>query len=141
MEKTYQLEFKGYRLQGSEATLEEISGIYCVYAAIYNKERDTVTLNRCLYIGRAENIRRRMMDHRNDGDFLNLLRPGEILCYSRAPLPAEELVRCEAALIYEHDFGGNEQSTKEFHHDATRVITTGRNEFLHGDFTVRRTVE
>jgi len=105
-----------------------------VYAATYNQDRDTVSLNRALYIGRAENIRARMMQHHNTGDLMGLKNPDEILCYSRASLPADDLVRCEAAMIYEHrDLLGNSQSTHEFHHDATHVITKGRNKFLHTD--------
>lgn len=141
MEKTYNLDFKGYRLEGSEATLEEASGIYCVYACRYNKERDTVSLRDALYIGKAENIRTRMMAHKQANDFKEHLDDGEILCYSRASLDKDDLVRCESAMIYHHDFVGNKQATKAFHHDKTHVTTRGRNYALASDFIVERTAD
>lgn len=139
MEMNYELDVKGYRLEGSESSLEEQSGVYFVYAANYNKERDTVSLNRLLYIGQAKNIRTRLMQHENEGDLAAYRQPGEILCYSRAFLPEADLDRCEAALIFEHrDMLVNVQSTREFDYDATHVVVKGRNKFLHADFWARR---
>ena len=135
----YSLNFRGYKIEGNEDTFEHDSGIYCVYACTYNPIENTVRIRQLLYIGQAEDFYVRHRDHNKMPDWKARLLPGEKLCYSRAYLDVKSLDICEAAMIFEHKPVCNDTADVDFHHGTTHVITSGKNIFLHADFTVPRT--
>lgn len=133
---SYTLQFDGYWREGRESALPSQSGIYCVYASVYNKDADTVSLRRLLYIGRAVNIHDRHIEHEAKSFWRKQLNSGESLCYSIAPLKKNSLEICEAAMIFKHQPICNDKCKESFPHGATHVETKGCNALLLPSFTV-----
>lgn len=135
----YELKFDGYWLDRQREYLPTFSGIYCVYASTYNSERDTVALNRLLYIGKAENVRQRHQNHEKRDEWLHELNPGEMLSYCATAVSVRSLKVCEAALIFQHKPKCNDIGKDGYHHQKTHVKTSGRNALLQADFTLDST--
>ena len=135
----YDLKFEGYWAAERENFLPTYSGIYCVYSCRYNSVADTVALKKLLYIGRAENINERHKAHEKLDEWKSCLSDGETLCYCCAPLRAQSLVICEAAMIFHHQPICNDTGKDAFWHDKTHVKTSGCNRFLTPEFVVLKT--
>lgn len=135
--KTIELEFKGYRLEEDKDGIASISGVYCVYSCVYNKE-DTVTLNKLLYIGESDNVHDRIANHDRLDDWMNSLRSGQTLCYSYANVSSADRERAEAALIFKMQPPYNSEHKDQFIYEDTEVKTNGRNKFLPAEFTVKK---
>lgn len=132
----YTLEFRGYWLDRNKSELPAEPGIYCVYAANYYPSKDTVSLKKLLYIGKAVNVRTRHVDHEGLPSWERKLSAGQMLCYSFAPLGKHSLMICEAALIYKCQPICNDLGKDSFLHEPTHVVTKGRNALLETEFTV-----
>lgn len=138
--KSYSLDFDGYWRASSISSLPAKSGLYCVYTCTYNALANTVTLNRLIYIGEAENIRSRVAGHERWRDWEGQLRAGEELCFTAALIsPALDRQRAEAAMINHHKPTCNVEYVRAFPFDTTTVTTSGRNAKLAGYFTVYTT--
>lgn len=133
---SYNLVFDGYWLEGKEDAFPAQPGIYCVYACNPNASLRTVNLNRLLYVGKAENLRERHKNHEKKGFWRSFCKPGEVLCYSVAPVSKRSLSVVEAAIIYKHQPHCNDQLRDSFPHDRTRVMTSGCNALLYHDYVV-----
>ena len=132
----YALDFRGYWLDGNKSGLPAEPGLYCVYAAKHNKVKDSVSLEKLLYIGKAVDVRARHVDHEGKPSWERKLAEGEVLCYSFAPLARRSLTICEAALIYKTKPICNDLGKDAFLHEPTHVVTGGRNALLETEFTV-----
>lgn len=133
--KVIELEFKGYRRDANKSSLEEKAGIYCVYRCTYDGKY--VSIKELLYIGEAQNIRTRLATHNKYSDWLSHLKPGEILCYSRAFIANEDdRLRAEAALIFYHTPPENSDHVDHFGYRDTKMILTGKTECLETEFIV-----
>lgn len=136
-EKNYSLEFDGYWRKPSVSGLPSGSGIYGVYAGIYNKDRGTISLNRLLYIGEAGNIQKRISGHEKWDTWSSKLRPGEELCFNAALIsPQSDRERAEAAMIFQHKPPCNTEFVNSFPYGTTTIRTSGRNALLETYFTV-----
>lgn len=62
--KSFNLEFEGYFLELDINELNSDSGIYCVYACDYDHQKNEVSIQELLYIGKARNIRSRISSHK-----------------------------------------------------------------------------
>lgn len=133
----YDLDFKGYWVEGKESLLPAQAGIYCVYACVLNSTANTVALNRLLYIGRSDNIRTRHVEHESKPKWRRQLANGELLCYSAAICSSQSVEICEAAMIRQHKPACNELGRLSFNHGATRVRTRGCNALLNNEFIVK----
>ena len=139
-EKSYTLDFEGYRREENWKGLPAISGIYCVYACRYDPDKKTVSIRQLLYIGEAGNVGRRVPEEpENRRDvWARELRRGEELCVSRAAVGSADRKRVEAALIYRHKPPCNTEYLYYFPFDKTAVTTSGKNAELSNKFTVER---
>lgn len=97
--KDFHLKFEGYWRDRNKGGLPNYSGIYIVYRSVYNAQTDKVSLIEIIYIGKADNIHDRHLDHEKYEVFLSQLQYGEELCYSCAPLDKDVEV-VENALIF-----------------------------------------
>ena len=132
---TIPLEFDGYWLKADSLT--EKAGIYCIYRCTYSQKTDELSVKELLYIGEADNIRRRLCEHKRFGDCEQSLDAGEQLCYSRALIGQENLrVRAEAALIYHHSPPENIQHIDSFGYPETEIVISGKHKYLDSNFTV-----
>lgn len=132
----YTLDFRGYWLDENRRGLPAESGIYCVYAATYDQSSDMVSLQNLLYIGKSVDVRARHANHEGRPSWERMLKAGQVLCYSFAPLPSRSLEVCESALIYRCKPVCNDLGKESFPHEATHVATRGRNALLATEFTV-----
>ena len=140
--KSYDLEFDGYWRERNVAGIPAKSGIYGVYGATYNPDKDNVSLNRLLYIGEAGDVRDRLKNHEKWEKWRRQLRTGEELCFSVAPIaPAADRERCEAAMIYAHKPPCNDEYVNNFPFDQTTITTRGCNALMRPQFTVYSTQE
>lgn len=133
---SYNLKFDGYWREGRVDKLPPVSGIYCVYAGTYNKERDTVDLNALLYIGQSVNIHDRHLDHEAKKYWKSFCTAQQELCYTVAPLAKKSLYVAEAAMIFQHKPICNDQLKDSFPYGKTKVVTTGCNAKLYANFII-----
>lgn len=137
--EAYSLEFTGYRLATNSSGLLARSGIYCVYACMYHANNDTVSLNRLLYVGEADDVRDRVLNHEKWPKWWNQIATGEEICFSVALIAgASARQRAEAAMIFKHKPLCNTEYIDAFPFDTTTVTTTGKNALLHSSFIVYR---
>ena len=131
----YALDFSGYCWQGLESSVGEDSGIYCAYSC--RNINGQMLVDRLLYIGQSDNLRRRLSQHTASGKFQPEIDQGKSVFYSYAVLDGRSLDACEAAMIHHFRPPYNEQSTATFQgHDATTVTSSGRWAFsVAGTFT------
>lgn len=138
MTKEYNIIFKGYWRNENQENIPEVSGIYLVYKCIYNSETKTVKLNELMYIGQAENIRTRIVNHEKIKAFLAECKTGETLCYSIAEVKKEDLDIVENALIFAQQPNLNDVGKENYNHDAAEFRIEGKCSLMkHLDFTIR----
>ena len=139
-EQTYNLNFKGYTLELNIESLPAKSGIYGVYACIYNQGADTVKLRELIYIGESNNIRERIEDHERWPNWWEELQEGEEICFNCASISAKtSRERAEAAMIYKHKPACNIEYVDKFPFDTTTINTEGKNKFMKSRFIVHPT--
>ena len=139
-EKSYVLIFGGYWREPNVSGLPASSGIYCVCACTHNTAAGTVSLNRLLYIGEAENVRDRVQGHEKWPEWRHELRLGEEICVSAALIAGiAERQRAEAAEIFKHKPPCNTTYRDAFPFDRTTITNNGRAALLVPTFTVERT--
>ncbi len=135
--KTYSLNFDGYWRAPNVSGLPASSGIYCVYACTHNRQENTVSIRKLLYVGEAADIRGRVSSHERWQDWEDKLLPGEELCFNAALIyPESDRQRAEAAMIYHHKPPCNVEFLNSFPYDQTTTSTSGRNVLLDVNFTV-----
>lgn len=140
--KVIKLDFKGYRRESEKASMEQAGGVYCVYAGTYNAEEDNVNVQKLLYIGKADCIVDRIGNdsHEHLEDWKKELESEQELLYSRALLDdADDRTIAEAAMIYWFQPPVNKDCKDGFHHQTTKIMTSGRNTLLGEEFVVYNT--
>jgi excinuclease UvrABC nuclease subunit len=135
--KNYDLDFNGYWRTPYIDSMPAQSGIYCVYACIYDANAKTVDLKRLLYIGEAADVRGRVANHEKRQEWEGKLKSGEVLCFNAALIsPATDRERAEAAMVNHHKPPCNTTYVNSFPFDQTTIATSGRNALLTANFTV-----
>lgn len=134
--KTYYLKFDGSWADSIREELPEYSGVYLVYRGIL--EGNGFTCREILYIGQAENIRARHINHEKRSEFLGERRLNEVIFYSCAPVPKADLDRVENALVFEMQPKLNDKLTETFPYETTTVISEGQCALLHKRFVLDR---
>lgn len=124
--KTFNLHFEGSILDGDRSNLPTYSGIYLVYRGVLFPDGTKVNCREILYIGKTDDIRRRLSIHDKRSEFLSKLRQGEVLFYSYAKADIGDLGRIENALIYTRKPDLNDQGKDSFLYPSTEVISDGQ---------------
>ncbi|MDY7764465.1 GIY-YIG nuclease family protein [Aeromonas caviae] len=137
MAKTVSIEFKGYYRESKKDLIPSQSGIYCVYRCVPTD--DGLIINELLYIGESQDVKGRLANHNKQKDWERHLRlsKNEILCYTFGAVPPRDRVRCESALISQHQPPENIEYTGGFNDEETTIVLTGRTKFLESEFTVK----
>lgn len=138
-DRSFALEFAGYWREPTIGGLPEESGIYCIYACTHDQKKNTVSIQRLLYIGESGNVQGRVKGHPKKDAWERQLRAGEVLCFNAAKISAASRERAEAALIYYHKPVCNIEYKDNFPFDKTTVTTSGRSAMLSKNFTVLKT--
>ena len=138
--KSFNLVFEGYWIERNQNGLKECSGVYCVYCCKYNQIENKVSDLRLIYIGEADNIRNRVINHERYDDWKSRLSMNEILCFSCSEVSeSNDRKRCEAALIYYHKPPLNIEFKNNFPFDNTDMNLSGMTACLTKNFTTNRT--
>ena len=114
--KQYSLHFEGYWREVNKKYIPEYSGIYLIYTCSYVPENNTVSLSRLIYIGQAENLRKRIAAH-NEEEFRTVLSRGETLCYACASVDKEFLNIVENGMVYAEQPPCNTQLKDNFNYE------------------------
>ena len=139
MAKTISLNFDGYWREVKKGGVPARSGIYLVYVCRYNEPQSTVTLDKLIYIGEADDVRDRIANHERWPEWRRHVHKGSQVCFSFAGVTSPDRERAEAALIYCHKPPCNDEYTDSFPFEDTTVESTGRSALLSSAMTVRRT--
>lgn len=143
MNKTISLTYQGYWREPNFKSAPQYSGVYTFIECRYNPVSDSVTLVKILYIGQADNIRYRVLNHDKLTEMRKSLSYGNQLCIHCAPIEnytySPDKNRAEAALIYKHQPPFNDRLKDRFAYDATTISNSGRYSLLVQNFTVYRT--
>lgn len=139
--KDYKLNFEGYWRDCNKNGLPTYAGIYLVYRCLYNAQTNTVELVDIIYIGQADNIHDRHINHEKYSDFTSLLLEGQELCYSCVPL-TENRDLVENALIFAQKPVLNEQGKYNYNYTEAHISSEGACTCLkYTDFNMRYYVE
>ena len=122
--KLFRLKFNGYWLDCDKANIPDCSGIYIIYSCKYNKDNDTVSCEKIIYIGKAENLKDRLANH-NEREFSKFLKQGETLCYAYAPVNVADLDLVENALVFAEKPAGNTTLKYHYSHDDAQFTIEG----------------
>ncbi len=136
--KTYNITIWGYYLDVDKDSVPNHSGVYFVYECTYNKEKDTVSIHKLIYIGESDEVRDRIADHEKYEKWKKHVRPGNILCYSTCQVAASDRERIEAAYIFEHQPPVNTEHKASFDFDQTTVNSNGKTALLATSFTLNQ---
>ncbi len=134
--KHFNITFDGSILDEDRSNLPAYPGIYLVYVGSISQDQKHVNCRDIIYIGKAEDIRRRHLAHERRSDFLAELREGEVLFYSYAKVEKEDLDRVENALIYSQKPKLNVEGKESFPYPATEIVSEGQCALLHKDIVL-----
>jgi hypothetical protein len=111
-----------------------------VAACVYNRNEETVSIQRLLYIGEAANIHDRIANHERWADWRRQLQSGEVLCLNAALVSGQnDRCRAEAAMIFSHKPPCNTEYRNSFPFNTTSISTTGSNTLMKPSLTAYRT--
>lgn len=135
--KDYILNFEGYWRDCNKDGLPTYKGVYLVYRCNYNVQNDTVNLIEIIYIGQAENIHDRHINHEKEQIFKSQLQKGEELCFSCAKVELN-LDLVENALIFAQKPFLNEKGKDNYAYDEAHFVLSGScTGMKYTDFTMR----
>ena len=135
--KDFTIQFEGYWRDCNKGGLPVYEGVYCVYRSRYNPASNSVSLIEIIYIGQAENIHGRHLNHEKYSQFQSLLQSGEELCFTCAPV-TEDVDWVENALIYLQKPALNEQGKNDYSYSEAHFSIGGANAcFRCTDFNMR----
>lgn len=135
--KTYNVTFKGYRLEKDAEGLPEYSGIYIAYRCIYDSDTNKVTLNELIYIGQSENLKNRIASHKNSEDLSKCCLENETICYSYASVSLNDLDIVENALVFAQKPRINTQLKNNYNFEAASFVVEGACDLLeHTNFKI-----
>lgn len=139
MAKTISLNFGGYWREVNKGGVPAESGVYLVYVCRYNEPEKTVTLDKLIYIGEAEDVLYRITNHEKWPQWRRYAPKGSEICFSFAGVTNPDRERAEAALIYYHKPPCNDEYIDAFPFEDTTIESTGRCALLSSPITVRKT--
>ncbi len=137
-ERTFIIHISGYWRDQHKTDIRKSSGIYFVYESHFSEIDQHVDLLKLIYIGEAENIRARILDHERYPSWLTCVSPGNELCYAYAPVDTFYRERVKAAFVHMHKPPANPVPDGPFLYDKTTLISTGRTALVNPVITMRK---
>ena len=122
--KDYNLTFEGYWRDCNKGGLPSYAGIYLVYRCLYSVETNSVSLIDIIYIGQADNIHDRHLNHEKYEEFKAQLDKGEELCFSCASVNSD-LDLVENALIFSQKPLLNDQGKFNYNYTEAHIEAKG----------------
>lgn len=135
--KNIKLTFKGYWRAEKSEFIPEKAGVYLVYKCTYYPSSDTVSLSDLIYIGKSNNVNRRVQEHLQANDLIESIQSGETLCFSFAEVPEGELELVENALIFAQQPKYNHKGKESYLYEDAGFSIEGRCSLLrYTSFTI-----
>jgi len=142
MVKTISLNFDGYWREVNKSSIPEKPGVYVVYVCKYIKPKQgeigTVTINKLIYIGEAQNANERISNHEKWSVWRKEVPEGSTICFSFAGVISPNRERAECALINHHQPKCNDECKDSFPHETTSVVSTGKNRLIDSPIKVEK---
>ena len=139
--KTFNLKIQGYWRDKNIVCLPKLPGIYFVYEAAYDRDTDSLSFKKLIYIGEADNINKSILKHDKYSDWIEKIGYGGELCYSISQIEKASRERIKAAYIYEHKPPTNKEYKNNFPFNKTHVRSSGETELLNTDFIAFKTFD
>ena len=144
MVKVINLDFDGYWREVNKSGIPARSGVYAVYVCQYNEPKEegskgTVTLNKLIYIGEAEDVNDRISNHEKWPEWRKEVPEGSEICFSFAGVTSPDRERAECALIFYHKPRYNDECKDAFPYEDTTVNSSGKHSFIESSITVQKT--
>ena len=127
--KIYSLHFEGYWREVNKKSVPDNSGIYLIYTCRYVPESNIVSLSNLIYIGQAENLKKRIADH-NEEEFKKAISEGETLCYACASVDKGDLDIVENGMVFAEQPPYNTHLKESFNYDDSQFDIDGSCEML-----------
>jgi hypothetical protein len=137
--KTINLNFDGYWREINTDSIPRKSGVYAVYVGRYDEQNKTVTFDKLIYFGEAEDANERISNHDKWGEWRKEVPKGSETLFSFAEVVSPDRERAQCALIYYHQPVCNEKSTEEFPYEETTVVSTGKAALIKSPITMKKT--
>lgn len=134
--KKYKLHFQGSISDEHRSLLPNICGVYLVYRGVWSEKDKLFYCHEIIYIGKADDIHQRHVSHERRSDFISACGSGEIVFYSYAVVPASDLDRVEAALIYHTQPTLNNYGKESFSYNPTHIVSDGACALLDSDIFI-----
>lgn len=137
--KKFELDINDACWESVLTSVPESAGIYFAYACYRGTEPNSWFSGPLVYIGEADDLRRRLDEHYASQDnHEGLDARYERIWYTYALFTGGESdrKRCEAALIYKHKPFQNKLGVQEFNYPATVMTLRGETRGLSPSFTV-----
>jgi len=138
-EQTFNVELQGYWRDKNKSGISNHSGVYFVYVATYNQQKETVLLNKLIYIGESDNVNVRVQNHEKYEEWKTYLSKGQELYFSTGQVDDNDRFRVEAAYIFKHKPHVNTEYVNSFPFDQTTINSSGTTALLDTSFKVFRT--
>jgi hypothetical protein len=137
-EQTIVIHVNGFWRDQQREDLRESPGIFFVYEAAFNESGQTVDLLNLVFIGEADNIRKRILDDENRILWNSYIDPSNELVYAYAPVDACFRERVRDAYVITHKPRANQEDGIPFRYDKTTLVSYGKAALLNPVTTVRR---
>ncbi|GAB1444673.1 hypothetical protein MASR2M41_02930 [Flammeovirgaceae bacterium] len=134
----FNVNIEGYWREKHKAGIPDHSGVYFVYEAMYDPEKDIIRLIRLIYIHSSENVKANVAVKENHESWMHYLNLGNELCYSTGYVEGVNRTKVEAAYIFKHKPLANKEHIDSFPFDQTTIISIGKTALLDTNFTVQR---
>ncbi len=132
--------FHGYWRKPYKELIPDIAGVYCVYENSFNPKNRKIEINKLIYIGESEDVKKAIVNHPNYEDWLCQVILDHELCFSFGIVrPPDCRKAAAAALIYQHKPVLNNDERFQFLFEDTILSLSGRCALLKGYFTVHKT--
>ena len=115
------------------------SGLFCVYECTHDEQEKTVSLNKLLHIGEADDARNKLANHEKYDNWKKHVKSGNTLCFSFGALGSYNRKRVKAAMVYKHKPPENTKYKDSFPFDRTKVSLSGKIALLTETFEINRT--
>lgn len=130
------VKIRGYWRDRNKSGVPCYPGVYFVYEANYDKQSETITLHRLIYIGEADDVNQRISHHEKYEEWKKYVDEGNELCFSAGKVEGDMRKRVEAAYVYTHKPPVNTEFNDSFPFDETTVLSSGSKALLNTNFTV-----
>ncbi len=135
----FNVNIEGYWREKHKAVIPDHSGVYFVYEAKYDQEKDIVRLIQLIYINSSENVKTQLTNNEKHKTWLDHINVDNELCYSTGYVESANRSQVEAAYVFKHKPLFNTEGVDSFSFDRTTIISIGKTALLDTNFTVQKT--